>query len=288
MSSTYAEPLDLVERGLDDLAAIDPGHRTTAEKQQFLLRVVRAKTRLVAEELCVLAASDDIAVATGDRSTATWLAHQTRDNHGTVRRHAALASALDSRWTQTADALGSGDVNLTQARVVVEALEALPKDLGDDLLVKAEAYLVEQAAVFGPRELRHLGRGVLEHLAPEVADEAEYQRLVAEEARAQAATRLSFQPRGDGSTDLHARVPDHVANRLRTYLDAYTSPRRTALGEIDTLPTARRRGEAFVAFLENLPDTGLPVHGGTTTSVMVTLDLDTLLTGIGVATTSTG
>ena len=43
-----------------------------------------------------------------------------------------------------------------------------------------------------------------------------------------------------------------------------------------------------MAFLENLPDTGLPVHGGTTTSVMVTLDLDTLLTGIGVATTSTG
>ena len=43
-----------------------------------------------------------------------------------------------------------------------------------------------------------------------------------------------------------------------------------------------------MAFLENLPDTGLPAHGGTTTSVMVTLDLDTLLTGIGVATTSTG
>ena len=43
-----------------------------------------------------------------------------------------------------------------------------------------------------------------------------------------------------------------------------------------------------MAFLENVPDTGLPVHGGTTTSVMVTLDLDTLLTGTGVATASTG
>ena len=167
-------------------------------------------------------------------------------------------------------------------------METLPEDLGDDLVVKAEAYLVEQAASFGPRELRHLGRGVLEHLAPEIADEAEHQRLIAEETRAQAATRLSFQPRGDGSTDLHARLPDHVANRLRTYLDAYTSPRRTPLGEVDQLPVARRRGEAFAAFLENLPDTGLPTHGGTTTSVMVTLDLDTLLTGIGVATTSTG
>jgi hypothetical protein len=199
-----------------------------------------------------------------------------------------LASALGGRWTRTADALGAGNVNVAQARVIVEALEALPADLGEDLVSKAEAYLVEQAQVFGPRELRHLGRGVLEHLAPEVADEAEYQRLLAEETRAQAATRLSFQPRGDGSTDVHARVPDHVANRLRTYLEAYTSPRRTPLGEVDGLPLARRRGEAFCAFLENLPDTGLPVHGGTTTSVMVTLDYDTLLTGIGVATTSTG
>ena len=173
----------------------------------------------------------------------TWLAHQTRDDHGTVRRHAALAASLGSRWTQTADALGAGDLNLAQARVIVEALDALPDDLGDDLVVKAEAYLVEQAEVFGPRELRHLGRGVLEHLAPEIADEAEYQRLLAEETRAQAATRLDLRPRGDGSTDLHARIPDHVANRLRTYLDAYTSPRRTPLGEVDATagrPPTRR------------------------------------------------
>src|SRR5688572_7991147 len=288
MSSTYAEPLDRLDGVLDELAAISPELRSAGERQEFLLRVARVKARVVAEELRVLAASDDIAEATGDRSTPAWLATHTRDNHGTVRRHAGLASALATRWNLTSDALGAGDLNLAQARVVVEALDALPEDLGDDLVVKAEAYLVEQAAVFGPRELRRLGRGVLEHLAPEVADEAEYRRLLAEETRAAAATRLSFTPRGDGSTDLHARVPDHVANRLRTYLDAYTSPRRTPLGDVDALPVARRRGEAFVAFLENVPDTGLPVHGGTTTSVMVTLDLHTLLTGIGVATTSTG
>ena len=87
---------------------------------------------------------------------------------------------------------GAGAVNLAQVRVLVEALDALPADLGDDLRAKAEAYLVEQAEAFGPRELRRLGRGVLEHLAPEIADEAEYQRLLAEERRAHAATRLSF------------------------------------------------------------------------------------------------
>ena len=99
MSSTYAEPLDRLDGVLDELASIGPEFRSTGERQEFLLRVARAKARLAAEELRVLAASDDIAEATGDRSTAAWLATQTRDNHGTVRRHAALASALDSRWT---------------------------------------------------------------------------------------------------------------------------------------------------------------------------------------------
>ena len=55
--------------------------------------------------------------------------------------------SLGSTWNQTAEALGAGDLNLAQARVIVEALEALPEDLGDDLVVKAEAYLVEQADV---------------------------------------------------------------------------------------------------------------------------------------------
>ena len=170
--------------------AISPEFRTLDEKQELLLRISRLISRAEGERLRVLAVADGIAEATGDRSTATWLAHQTRDNHGTVRRHAALAATLSSQWTRTADALGAGDLNLAQARVIVEALDALPEELGDDLVVKAEAYLVEQAAVFGPRELRHLGRGLLEHLAPEIADEAEYQRLLAEETRAQAATRL--------------------------------------------------------------------------------------------------
>jgi len=191
-------------------------------------------------------------------------------------------------------------VNLAQTRVIVEALDALPKDLGEDRLVKAELLLVEEAATLGPRELRVFGSRLLDYLAPDIADELEYQRLLAAEARAHAATRLSLRPRGDGSTDLHARIPDHAANRLRAYLNAYTAPRRRHLdspfGPVETtdtdefarLPIARQRGEAFVALLENIPTTHLPRHGGSATSVMVTLDLKTLVTGIGVAQTSTG
>ncbi len=181
-------------------------------------------------------------------------------------------------------------MNVAQARVIAEALDALPAGLEPETLAKAEAYLLGEAARFGPPQLRRLAHSLLEVIAPEIADEAEYKRLVEEEKRARAATSLSFQRRGDGATDIRARIPDHVANRLKTYLDAYTSPRRGPLGDVDQLPTPRRRGIAFCALLENLPSHGLPQHGGTATTVMVILDLDTLKTdaGSGFAETSTG
>jgi hypothetical protein len=190
---------------------------------------------------------------------------------------------------------------------MVEALDALPTELGEDLVAKAETLLVEQAANLGPRELTVFGSRLLDYLAPEVADEADYQRLLAAEARASAATRLSLRNRGDGSVDIHARIPDHAAGRLSGYLNAYTAPRRRHLqqtGElVDTpfgplappepdefarLPIARQRGEAFLALLENIPTTSLPRHGGTATTVTVTLDYHTLVSGVGIATTSTG
>ncbi len=313
MSSSYAAPLDLVERGLDDLASIDPTYRTTGEHKELLVGLSRLIARAEAERLRVLAASDDIAVETGDRSTATWLANTTRQAHGTVRRDAALARALDERCTQTATAFAAGTLNLAQAREIVDALDALPKDLGDDLRVKAEAHLVEQGAEHGPRDLKVLGAKILDVIAPDIAEEAEYQRLLAAERRAEAATRLTMRPRGDGSTDLHARIPDHTAGRLSAYLNAFTAPRRRHLHGTDTdssgvseasdefadLPIARQRGIAFSALLENIPTSGLPRHGGVATTLTVTIDYQTLVRDLhaagpvagpvaGLATTSTG
>ena len=43
-------------------------------------------------------------------------------------------------------AFAAGEVNLAQVRVIDKALTDLPKDLGDDLLTKAEAYLLTEAA----------------------------------------------------------------------------------------------------------------------------------------------
>jgi hypothetical protein len=77
--------------------------------------------------------------------------------------------------------------------------------------------------------------------------------LKREERRAAAVTTLSLRRNGDGTTRVTGRLPDPVADRLRAYLDAYTSPRRHAGGtEGDRPPSRRRLGEAFSAFLEHV------------------------------------
>lgn len=226
MNHPVLSAIAAMDAALDEVAEVDPMYMTVEEKKAALVGSARVRARADALELRVLAAADDVAEVTGDRSAATWLADRTREAHGTVGRKAALARALAVRWTRTADALEAGQVNLAQAREIADALDALPGGLEGDLLVKAEALLVAEAAELGPRDLRSIGARILERLAPEIAEEAEYQRLLAAERRAHAATRLHLRPRGDGSTDGHFRVPDQVAGRLRAYLNAFTAPRR--------------------------------------------------------------
>ena len=108
MSSTYAVPWEGLRDALDELAGIDPVYRTVAEKQDALLAMARLRSRLKVEELRILATSEDIAIETGDRSTASWLATATRDAAGTVRREQRLASALASRWALVAEAFAAG------------------------------------------------------------------------------------------------------------------------------------------------------------------------------------
>ena len=298
MSHPVLAAVAAMHAAFDEIAGLDPIYLSVAEKKTAMVEVAKLRARAEALDLRLLAAgAHDVADETGAQSTALWLAEATRDAPGAVRHRAALATALDTKWTLVGQALAAGLLNHAQTRAIVESLDALPAnlpatlpaDLGADVVAKAEAFLVQQAAELGPRELRHLGRSVLAHLAPEIADESERRRLEAEEAHAAATTRLSWRRRGDGTTDIYARVADHVAGRLRAYLDALANPRRTSNGDdYLALPVDGRRGIAFQSLLETVVESDLPVHGGTATSVVVTISYQSLLSGLGTATTSTG
>jgi len=183
--------VEIVEAAVKDVADVQPGFMTTTAKAEALLALTRLTDQIEAVRLRVVAAADDVAAEGACRSVADWLAPR------------------------------------TQAEVIVRALEALPAEVDPDLVEQAEARLVTDAEVFAPAALRRIGDKVLEVVAPSAYDEYEARQLERALRRAEAATRLSFRRRGDGATELTARIPDAAAGRLRTYLEAFTAPRQT-------------------------------------------------------------
>ncbi len=184
-----------------------------------------------------------------------------------------------------------------QAHVIAQALDDLPAGLDPEVLAKAEEHLIAEAAHFDPKRLRVLGRKVLEVVAPDLVDAHEQQLLEAEEALARRTASLTMRRRGDGTTDVHIRIADALAGRLRTYLEAYAAPRRGHLQteadrtDPDTgvrIPHATLMGRAFGAMLESMPAERLPRHGGSATSVVVTIDHETLRSQLGAAGLDTG
>ena len=191
--------VDRIGEALDEVAAVEPVFMTTEQKQTALVELTKLSARGGIPQAADLAAADDIAVETGARSTAAWLADTTRDAHGTVLRSARLAARgrrpLSARRCRARPRQGQPRPGARHRR-----RDRRPTaGVGPELRIRGEAHLVEQATQFGPRELRRLGDRLLEAITPDIADQAEYERLVAEERRAHAATKLTFKPRGDGS-----------------------------------------------------------------------------------------
>ncbi len=318
----------VLDSALKDVADVAPAFMSRGEKADALIALAATTARLEALRLRILASADDIAVEVGSRDVASWLAGQTREDRAALRTAERLAGDLEARWTLVGAGLGAGVVNLDQARVIARALNnivdgdlALDPELrnadlrpGSELLARAEEALVELAAVHDPVELRRLGDKILEMVAPEVYEDEERKKLEAAERRAAAATRLSLRNRGDGTVDLRGRLPESAASRLKTYLEAYTSPRHQAMtrsGCIDDssgdgagarrpavptvdpatgarLPGDRLLGEAFCAFLEQADPDRMPLQGGSATKVIVTIRLSDLVAGTGTATLGDG
>ena len=271
--------VDEIDQSLKDITDVPVEFLSTTEKREALLAAQVVAARLDGLRTRLMAASADVADDEGCRDVATWLSLRAHTDRAGTARLLRLARALDSRWQQVGEALRYGRLTLDQAEVIVQALQALPGDLPADLFAAAEAKLVADAQDFGPRELRVLGRRILDVIAPEIGEDAERKALEAEEQAARRTTSLTTQRFGDGSTLIRIKVPDASADRLVTFLDAYSSPRQADFdGE---LGHDQRLGQAFCSLLDPHQ---LPQHGGDATTVLVTIDLATLRDGLGTAT----
>ncbi|UAL29021.1 HNH endonuclease [Nocardioides rotundus] len=269
---------------LKAVADVNPTFMDTDDKAAALRELTAAEAQVAELRLRVLAESDDLAATTGSRDAADWAAHHTRTRGEDARADLALASALDRRYPVLATALRAGEANLAQAKVVARCLDDLPAGVPADVLVRAEETLVGYTADFGPRQLARLGRRILDIAAPEVAEEAEARRLAQLEAESHRRTRLAMRRNGDGTTRLSALIPDAVATRLATYLEAFTNPRKDQVADsadpdadpLERLSHTRKLGQAFCQLLEVLDPDRLPIHGGDATTLVVTIGLDQL------------
>lgn len=282
--------VDAIDAALVQAADVDPLYLPMRERSALLTRVAGEIDRLIELKLRLLARSDDVAEEHGARSPGVWVAHETDCWPAAGRRDDKQAAAL-ARHESVRRAVVDGRASLDQALVVVAAVEAIPTDLGPDLIAKAETHLIGECAEHGPKQLRRLGEAILDVVAPDVADEAEERRLRDLEANASDDTRLSLVDRGDGRTGIAGTIPTTTAAILRAQLQAFTSPRRVATGVDDAsgarLPFARQQGEAFCALIETR-SANLPDHGGTAVSVVATVDHDRLRAGVGAAQLTTG
>lgn len=258
---------------------------TTSETETALIEVARLESQVAQLKLRLLAHAERVQVgqAVGATSAANWFAHTTRTVRPAAHRAAGLAVRLEAAHAPVDAALADAMINAEQAAVIVDAVDALPADLVDAATrEEAEAFLLREAADHDARALRVLGRRLLEVVDPEAADAEEARRLEAEERAARATA--SFTMSDDGQGKCHGRftLPSLHGSMLRKALMALAAPRRHPGRPAET-PTKHKLGQAFMEYLETRPEATLPDAGGVSATVVVTLDLDTLMGGLKAA-----
>lgn len=279
----FTAVIDSLDAALEDAADLNPAFLTSDQLGDTLLALQRVESRVAELTLRLMTAGQHLADESGARDIAGWLVARGVTDARPAHARLRLATALE-RWEATRVALAAGEIGLDHATVIVRVLDELPAELGPDVLARAEEHLLQLAAEHRPQDLRRLAAYLVEVVAPEVADAADARALARLEARARQKMSLSIRAIGDGLTRVYAVVPDAVGERLRTLVEAFAQPRVVALeADGQTQPRSRIMAEAFAQLLETIDPDRVPAHGGDATTVVVTIDLDKLRTGLGIA-----
>lgn len=293
-SPVLLRAVEAADDQLTSVAGSDPTFLSVLEKEELLLHLANLRAQVEGLMVDTLAVAGDVADEHGAQSAGAWLAAVIHDGGLVAGRLQRLATDSE-RYPELREALRAGRVSVRHAEVIAQAVDAFGSEVPAAVRDEAVAHLLERALEFTPKELRRLGAGILEIIDPATYDDAERDRLEAELAKARTATRLTLRPIGDGTARISGVLPESVAARLKKYLESFSSPRHDAATGDDVTPSRyldpvtgkrltrdRVMGEAFAAFLEAADPGRMPIHGGDATQVIVTIDWEKLLAGIGV------
>jgi len=287
---------------LDDLTETPVWSMDGAEAASTLKQLTRLAARVAEVELRVAAHADrcEAGQGFGATTTANWWAVETRQTRALAHGKVRLANALDGEHEHVRDAMAVGELLPEQARVIVDAVDALPADLVDAETVQlARTTLIESARDHDAKALKILGRRILDVIAPEVGEAHEARQLEAEERRAQESVRLTMSDDGQGRSHGRFTLPTVQAEMFTKQLMAIAAPKHQA-ATCDGVPTGattdaverlswpHRMGLALIEWIERYPADGLPCAGGLTASAVVTMPLETMTGGLAAASLDTG
>ncbi len=180
----------------------------------------------------------------------------------------------------TAAELTAGTISPTHVRVISAAMRRIPDGVHPETAAQAEQTLAEAARRFDPAALTRIGERLVAHLdpdGPEPADEPETTR----ELRVRAGT--------DGTVRLDGKLDPEGGARVLEVLGSLNARRAPVDGVSDTRSESRRNADALVEAMTSLLDEGeLPTRGGQRPHLVLTIGLNDLIDGLGVATLSTG
>ncbi|RNL65177.1 HNH endonuclease [Nocardioides marmoriginsengisoli] len=283
----HARMLDALDAALAEGTDVPAWTHSPDDLRDLLSRAARFKNQYDAFELQLLRAADrhQVGDAVGSANTAGWWATTTRTTKPAAHRAVALAEQLDdSAHEPTAAAMSAGAVSVDQAAVILSSVEALPHDLvPHQLRADAERHMVALAEHHDPRELRVLGRKILDVIAPEVAEAHEQAVLEREEQVAAAAATFVMHPDGQGSMVGRFKIPVLAGEILEKHLTAIAAPRHQASRATSaTRPRVARPlrlGQAFTEYVETRSPDDTPQAGGLAATVVVTMSMENLIGG---------
>ena len=284
------DALATLDTVLDEVAEVALWALTPAEQGTALVAITRLEARLAELRLRQAAAADasDVGADVGAASTGVWWAVETNQTRGAAIAQVKLGRRLETDRALTRAALAAGAIVEAQARVVVDAIDALPDDLDPTLITEAERHLLDLATHHDAKALRVLGKWILDVIAPEVGEEQERQELEAEERRAREQCRFTMSDDGHGTTHGRFTLPTAQAAMLKKQLMALAAPKhRAATGQPATDPAGQqltgphKLGLAFAEWIERrhaAEATTAPTKaGGLAATVVVTMTLAQLL-----------
>jgi hypothetical protein len=283
-----------LREGLTSVSEAPLWSMTAVDAGDALVQLTQARSQLDSLLMRVLRHAETVGTGSeaGATSATNWWAHTTRTTRAEAHRVARLAEALEHH-DDVAASLAAGDLRTDQAQVIVDAVEDLPEDADPWVPPAAVDFLLDKAAEHNAKALRVLGRRVLEVIDPAAADAEEARRLEAEEADALAAASFTMTDDGHGRSHGRFTIPTLHAAILRKHLMALASPARSA-GRPTVEPVAdrtltrHRLGLAFLEYIETRPEHTVPSAGGVPATVVVTMELETLIGGLKAASLDTG